>query len=125
MKIECDVKNVFIPIKNVYGSEKRPFVINGIKSVKFTPYSLTEQKASIEKYLGRELNDFNTDSNGLIPMNAVFTSETQRVTVDFGKLIRDDINNTISNLIEKDSKTGKTYLNLSSVSYDGNICNFS
>ena len=124
MKVEVDVKNVFKPIRNVYGSEKRPFSISGIKSVKFMPYSLAEQKASIEKYLNRELPDFETNTNGLTPMNAVFLSDSQRVTVDFGKLLRDDVNNTISQLIEKDKKTGKTMLNISSVSYDGTICNF-
>jgi hypothetical protein len=124
MKVEVDVKNVFKPIRNVYGSEKRPFVINGIKSIKFMPYSLTEQKANIEKYLNRSLPDFSTDAGGLTPMNAVFTSDSQRVTVDFGKLLRDDVNNTISQLIAKDEKTGKTIININSVSYDGTICNF-
>jgi hypothetical protein len=124
MKVEVDVKNVFKPIKNVYGSEKRPFVINNVKSVKFVPYSLTEQKEAIEKYLNRSLPDFDTNSHGLTPMNVVFTSDSQRVTVDFGKLLRDDVNNTISNLIAKDDKTGKTIININSVSYDGSVCTF-
>lgn len=124
MKVACEIGNVFKPIRNVYGSEKRPFVINEIKSVRFIPYSLEEQKKAIEKYLNKSLVDFDTNSGGLTPMNVVFTNESQRVTVDFGKLIRDDINNTISNLIEKDSKTGKTIININSVSYDGTVCTF-
>ena len=123
--VQLNLSKVYKPLKNVYGSEKRPFSITGITKVSFEKYDLNEQKKSIETYLGRPLPDFNTDSKGQTPLNVVFTSPTMRVVVDFGKLLRDDVNNTIAQCMVTDTKTGKKFYQIDSVSYDGNICVFS
>ena len=123
--VQLNLSKVYKPLKNVYGSEKRPFSITGITKVSFEKYDLNEQKKSIETYLGRPLPDFNTDSKGQTPLNVVFTSPTMRVVVDFGKLLRDDINNTIKQCIVTDPTTGKKFYQIDGVSYDGNICTFS
>ena len=123
-RVELNVAKVYKPLKNVYGSEKRPFNITGITKIKFEEYSLTEQKAGIEKYTGKQYPDFVTDSKGLTPTNIVLISDSMRVVVDFGKLLRDDVNNTISKCLIEDKETGKKFYQITDVAYDGNVCEF-
>ena len=123
-KVELNISQVYRPLKNVYGSEKRPFSISGITKISFEKYSLAEQKESIEKYLGKALPDFITDSKGLTPTNVIFLSPSMRVVADFGKLLRDDLNNSIANCVVIDKETGKKFYQITDVSYDGNVCEF-
>ncbi len=124
-QVQFKVSNVYRPLRNVYGSEKRPFSISGITKIKFEKYDLSAQKKSIEDYIGKPLPDFNTDSKGLTPTNVIFISPSMRVVVDFGKLLRDDVNNTIAQCIVTDPTTKKKFYQIDSVSYDGNVCEFS